>query len=189
MTTSSKAPAHRFAVRRYHGKSKSGAIKVADELGRYHFKGVCSTLDFEDGGFFTHEGVWPALAAEDLRDQSQQVFVAVGLRSKKLYLIRGELIRTWPVKQRTSTRKAMPLANYQLEIQRIKASKELGIDPMVSLPFVMRHTGRSAATVYRDISAGNLAKATKRGASSAWTFSAVDAYARGQRLGQLASLV
>lgn len=81
--------------------------------------------------------------------------------------------------------RAMPIDDYVVDMRRVKASQELGIDPVVALPFVIRHSGRSAATVYRDIAAGHLAKAMKRGASSVWSFSAVDAYARGQRPDQL----
>lgn len=182
-----------FTVRKYHGKSSSGALKVVDEHGRYFFRGECAPLKFDDGACVTASGVFPQDASvidSGVKDsQPVQLFIAVGVRSKKLYLIRGKLTRTWPAAPKSKTRQPMPMTEYETEVQRIKAMQELGKDSMVTLPFVMRHCNRSAASVYRDIAGELFHKPVKRGSSSAWPFSAVEAYARGQLPGQGAASV
>lgn len=178
----------------FKGRTEDGELIVRREATEYHIDGICYRLDAENErlSLKKQRSARPSACEREsgrgpMRSLAE-VILARGVNTAKLFVIRGKVNRaidigTFP--PQTAMRQPMSVAQYQVEVQRIKASQELGIDPVVSLPFLMRHSGRSAATVYRDINAQRLPKPFKRGASSVWSFSAAQTYAHGQRPGQV----
>jgi len=118
-----------------------------------------------------------------LEQNSDKLFVvAQGVRTGRNFLVRGRIVRWLPTQEtsaKRAKRRSLTSTEYAIELQRVRAARDQGIDAMVTLPFILAHALNSGATVYRHIKAGALPAPSKVGRASVWPFSAVDAYARG----------
>jgi predicted DNA-binding transcriptional regulator AlpA len=64
-------------------------------------------------------------------------------------------------------------------LRRIADLRGAGLDPDVDLAFIVAYVGESRATIYGKVARGDLPKPVKRGRSSFWPLSVVDAYKKG----------
>ena len=74
---------------------------------------------------------------------------------------------------------------FQQELVRVAQIRTTGLDPDVDMEFIRAYFPTSPATAYRKIKLGAFPKQIKRGSSSVWPFSVIEAY----RLGQWVSSV
>lgn len=66
-------------------------------------------------------------------------------------------------------------------LRSIADLRDAGLDPDVDLAFIVAYVGESRATIYDKVARGDLSKPVKRGRSSFWPLSVVDAYKKGGR--------
>ena len=69
---------------------------------------------------------------------------------------------------------------FQQELVRIAQIRTTGLDPDVDMEFIRAYFRTSPATAYRKIKLGTFPRQIKRGSSSVWPFSVIEAYRLGQ---------
>ena len=174
----------------YYGLHHDGRARLSHAGQRYLLSGTVAKQNDDEIGRLVFDlskavKVSPSASAPQSNDSSIAIeVVARGVKSGKLYLLRGQVVLARKKSTATASRKRMQRrvlssAEYAQQLQRVKAAQDQGIDAMVSLPFIAAHSSRAAATVYRHIKSGALPAPSKVGRASVWPFSAVDAYARG----------
>ena len=174
----------------YYGFHHDGRARLSHAGQRYLLSGTVAKQNDDEIGRLVFDlskavKVSPSASAPQSNDSSIAIeVVARGVKSGKLYLLRGQVVPARKKSTATASRKRMQRrvlssAEYAQQLQRVKAAQDQGIDAMVSLPFIAAHSSRAAATVYRHIKSGALPAPSKVGRASVWPFSAVDAYARG----------
>ncbi len=174
----------------YYGLHHDGRARLSHAGQRYLLSGTVAKQNDDEIGRLVFDlskavKVSPSASAPQSNDSSIAIeVVARGVKSGKLYLLRGQVVPARKKSTATASRKRMQRrvlssAEYAQQLQRVKAAQDQGIDAMVSLPFIAAHSSRAAATVYRHIKSGALPAPSKVGRASVWPFSAVDAYARG----------
>lgn len=68
------------------------------------------------------------------------------------------------------------IREFDEELAYAVAQRDKGLDPDVRLSFVCRYVGESIPTIYRKIKLDQFPAPVKRGRSSFWTLSSIDAY-------------
>lgn len=74
--------------------------------------------------------------------------------------------------------KERALSNYKHELNRIAAQRNAGLDPQVRMSFITTYVGESKASLYRKFGY-TFPLPIKRGRSSFWTMSSIEAYKAG----------
>lgn len=167
---------------KYHGKS-NGLIRLRTKNEKLLVRGSAFPARQTESGALVFKSSASSLSAVSVEAEDGKPHIellARGHRTGKLYAIIGVIEEVLP--RSTSTKSEhMSRNDYDTEMARIKSAREASVDPMVTVKFAALHVGRSIATIYRDMKNGNLQKPFKRGKSSIWPFSVIDAYARGER--------
>ncbi|WP_313331309.1 hypothetical protein [Comamonas sp.] len=166
----------------YHGKA-NGLMRVSTKNEKLLVRGHSFPASQTDSGalvFAKGASNLPPLSVDAADGKPHAEFLARGHRTGKLYAISGKIEKV--MLRSTSTKSAhMPNTEYEAEMARVKSARAADVDPMVSVRFAARHSGRSVASIYRDMKNGSLQKPFKLGNASNWPFSVIDAYARGER--------
>lgn len=179
-------------VSTYYGLHHDGRARLSHAGQHYLFCGTVAKQNEDAIGRLVFDlskavKVSPSASASARQSNDNSIAIEVvarGVKSGKLYLLRGQVVTARKKSTATASRKrkqrrALSSDEYEIDVQRVKAAQNADVDAMVSLPFILAHTSRAAATVYRHIKAGALPAPSKVGRASVWPFSAVDAYARG----------
>ena len=137
---------------------RDGRARLSHAGQRYLLSGTVTKQSDDEAGRLVFDlsravEVSPLASARQSNDSSIAIeVVARGVKSGKLYLLRGHVVpakkmSTATASRKRKQRKPLSSAEYAIEIQRVKAAENAGIDAMVSLPFILAHTSRAAATV------------------------------------------